>query len=276
MIGVLWAYEGWQYPTFNAGEVINPQRNFPRAFFIGTVALIGIYLIANFAYIAALGPGRRCRLDKRRRRVSDCCNQSNSGEADRDHDPDFGLQRRQQQRAQLSARVLRDGERRFVLQEARRGSSAVRHAGVRDRCRLGVGDGARGRRHIHGVVDLRRILRMDILWPVRGDNLRLSQALSRTQSGLTKFPVIRGHRCCSSSPRCSGGQYSLQQSKRPTRQDRACAGNHRARAAGVFDLAQSRRSGDRPNRPLRSELAVALLSITSRTIPRLPRPLRPS
>jgi APA family basic amino acid/polyamine antiporter len=56
MIGVLWAYEGWQYPTFNAGEVINPQRNFPRAFFVGTVALIGIYLIANLAYIAALGP----------------------------------------------------------------------------------------------------------------------------------------------------------------------------------------------------------------------------
>lgn len=56
MIGVLWAYEGWQYPTFNAGEVINPGRNFPRAFFVGTVALIGIYLLANFAYIAALGP----------------------------------------------------------------------------------------------------------------------------------------------------------------------------------------------------------------------------
>ncbi len=56
MIGVLWAYEGWQYPTFNAGEVINPGRNFPRAFLVGTVTLIAIYLIANFAYIAALGP----------------------------------------------------------------------------------------------------------------------------------------------------------------------------------------------------------------------------
>lgn len=56
MIGVLWAYEGWQYPTFNAGEVINPQRNFPRAFLIGTATLIAVYLIANLAYIAALGP----------------------------------------------------------------------------------------------------------------------------------------------------------------------------------------------------------------------------
>ncbi len=56
MIGVLWAYEGWQYPTFNAGEVINPQRNFPRAFLVGTATLIAVYVIANLAYVAALGP----------------------------------------------------------------------------------------------------------------------------------------------------------------------------------------------------------------------------
>ena len=29
MIGVLWAYEGWQYVTFSAGETLNAQRNFP-------------------------------------------------------------------------------------------------------------------------------------------------------------------------------------------------------------------------------------------------------
>ena len=56
MIGVLWAYEGWQYVTFSAGEVVNPQRNYPRALFLGTAALIGIYLLANLAYLAALGP----------------------------------------------------------------------------------------------------------------------------------------------------------------------------------------------------------------------------
>jgi APA family basic amino acid/polyamine antiporter len=56
MIGVLWAYEGWQYVTFSAGETVNPQRNFPRALLIGSAALIGIYLLANVAYLAALGP----------------------------------------------------------------------------------------------------------------------------------------------------------------------------------------------------------------------------
>jgi basic amino acid/polyamine antiporter, APA family len=55
MIGVLWAYEGWQYVTFSAGEAIDPQRIFPRAIVIGTASLIGIYLLANLGYLAALG-----------------------------------------------------------------------------------------------------------------------------------------------------------------------------------------------------------------------------
>ena len=55
MISVLWAYEGWQYASYSAGETRNPQRNFPTAFFVGTAALIGIYLFANLGYIAALG-----------------------------------------------------------------------------------------------------------------------------------------------------------------------------------------------------------------------------
>src|SRR5918999_5044487 len=57
MIGVLWAYEGWQYATFSAGETVDPQRTFPRAMVVGTVFLIVIYLLANAAYLAALGPG---------------------------------------------------------------------------------------------------------------------------------------------------------------------------------------------------------------------------
>jgi basic amino acid/polyamine antiporter, APA family len=55
MISVLWAYEGWQYATYSAGETINPQRIFPLAFLIGSAALVGIYLFANVGYVAALG-----------------------------------------------------------------------------------------------------------------------------------------------------------------------------------------------------------------------------
>ena len=64
MIGVLWAYEGWQYVTFAAGETVEPERNFPRAMFIGTAALIAIYLLPNIAYVSALGREGVMRSDR--------------------------------------------------------------------------------------------------------------------------------------------------------------------------------------------------------------------
>jgi APA family basic amino acid/polyamine antiporter len=56
MIAVLWAYEGWQFGTYSAGEVLEPQRCFPRAFLMGSVILVALYLIAVCAYLVALGP----------------------------------------------------------------------------------------------------------------------------------------------------------------------------------------------------------------------------
>lgn len=56
MIAVLWAYEGWQFASFSSGEARNPQKDFPRAFFIGSLALICIYVAADFSYLIALGP----------------------------------------------------------------------------------------------------------------------------------------------------------------------------------------------------------------------------
>ncbi|MBM3790481.1 MAG: amino acid permease, partial [Acidobacteria bacterium] len=56
MIAVLWAYEGWQYATYSAGETVDARRVYPRAFLTGTLFLIALYLLANVAYLAALGP----------------------------------------------------------------------------------------------------------------------------------------------------------------------------------------------------------------------------
>ncbi|HEV1993659.1 MAG TPA: amino acid permease [Candidatus Acidoferrum sp.] len=56
MIAVLWAYEGWQFGTYSAGEVIDPQKCFPRAFLLGSVLLMTLYLVAVIAYLVALGP----------------------------------------------------------------------------------------------------------------------------------------------------------------------------------------------------------------------------
>jgi len=58
LIGVLWAYEGWTYVTFSAGEAKDPQRTFPRGLVLGSSALIFIYVFAVVGYIAALGPER--------------------------------------------------------------------------------------------------------------------------------------------------------------------------------------------------------------------------
>ncbi len=56
MVAVLWAYEAWQYATFVAGEVIEPQRNLPIGILGGTLAVIVIYVLAVIGYTAGLGP----------------------------------------------------------------------------------------------------------------------------------------------------------------------------------------------------------------------------
>ncbi len=63
MISVLWAYEGWQFGTYSAGEVIDPQKSFPRAFLFGALALMGLYLFAIVAYLVALGPSAAAASD---------------------------------------------------------------------------------------------------------------------------------------------------------------------------------------------------------------------
>jgi APA family basic amino acid/polyamine antiporter len=54
MIAVMWAYEGWYYLPFSAGEVADARRAVPVALVAGIVALIAIYLTVNLAYMFAL------------------------------------------------------------------------------------------------------------------------------------------------------------------------------------------------------------------------------
>jgi len=55
LLGVLWAYEGWQNVTNSAGEAADPQRTFARGIGLGTAALVVIYLTANAGYVSAVG-----------------------------------------------------------------------------------------------------------------------------------------------------------------------------------------------------------------------------
>jgi len=50
----LFSADAWNNITFTAGEVINPRRNIPLSLALGTILVIGLYLLANVAYLAAL------------------------------------------------------------------------------------------------------------------------------------------------------------------------------------------------------------------------------
>jgi APA family basic amino acid/polyamine antiporter len=50
----LFSADAWNNITFTAGEVINPRRNVPLSLAFGTFLVIGLYLLANIAYLAAL------------------------------------------------------------------------------------------------------------------------------------------------------------------------------------------------------------------------------
>jgi len=54
MIAVFWAYDGWVYITWVAGEVKEPKRNVPLGMLLGVLSVAAIYLAMNVAYVYAL------------------------------------------------------------------------------------------------------------------------------------------------------------------------------------------------------------------------------
>src|SRR5246500_5303022 len=50
----LFSADAWNKITFTAGEVVNPRRNVPLSLALGTFLVIGLYLLANIAYLATL------------------------------------------------------------------------------------------------------------------------------------------------------------------------------------------------------------------------------
>jgi APA family basic amino acid/polyamine antiporter len=54
MVGPLFAQSAWNNVTFTAGEVRDPGRNLPRALLLGCGLVVGLYLLANLAYVVTL------------------------------------------------------------------------------------------------------------------------------------------------------------------------------------------------------------------------------
>jgi APA family basic amino acid/polyamine antiporter len=54
MVGSLFASDAWNNVTFTAAEVKNPSRNLPLSLALGTGIVIGLYVLANVAYLRVL------------------------------------------------------------------------------------------------------------------------------------------------------------------------------------------------------------------------------
>ncbi|KAK3099142.1 hypothetical protein FSP39_000073 [Pinctada imbricata] len=51
-----WAYSGWSYLNFLVDELVEPNKNLPRAILISMTIVISTYIVANIAYVAVLTP----------------------------------------------------------------------------------------------------------------------------------------------------------------------------------------------------------------------------
>jgi basic amino acid/polyamine antiporter, APA family len=64
MISTLFAYDGWHFVGFVAGELRDPQRTVPRSILLGVLVVITVYVSANLAYIFVLGQARIAASDR--------------------------------------------------------------------------------------------------------------------------------------------------------------------------------------------------------------------
>jgi basic amino acid/polyamine antiporter, APA family len=53
-VGSLFSADAWNNITFTAGEVREPRRNVPLSLALGTIIVIGLFLLANVAYLVVL------------------------------------------------------------------------------------------------------------------------------------------------------------------------------------------------------------------------------
>lgn len=61
MIALLWSFDGWEFLSWVAGEIKQPQRNLPLALLLGILLIIATYLLANLLFLYALSPAQIVR-----------------------------------------------------------------------------------------------------------------------------------------------------------------------------------------------------------------------
>ncbi len=129
MIAALWSYEGWQFASFSAGEAAHPQRDFPRAFFYGTLSLT-CDLRPRYTFLrGSVGAGSCGPLRHNCRDRDGRNSRAHGGEVRRIHDHDFHVQLGKQYSADESPRLLRPGKRWLIFPQNGGSASAFSYTG---------------------------------------------------------------------------------------------------------------------------------------------------
>jgi amino acid transporter len=219
LLAVGFTYSGWNAAAYVAEEIKDPGRNAPRAFALGTAAVIAIYLLMNALYLYVVPVGELATL----------------------------------QGSVLDVVADRLSARRDLLQARRRGASDLPDAGCLDPGAddLGVAAGARGpgrRAHqLHGICDLA------VLGAGRGGAVRAAAA--RTER---RAPVQDARLSARAGTLCAGGGDRARQraDPRPRSDGRGCVDHpgghpallllHTSSVAGSVPRWIAARHGTRP------------------------------
>ncbi len=119
--GSLFSSDAWNNITFTAGEVKNPRRNIPLSLALGTAIVIGLYLLANVAYLVTLPLGGDPERAVRSGRHGDARGDLPGLRRDADgrRDPHLDVRLHQRPDPGRRPRLLRDGPGRRVLRQGR-------------------------------------------------------------------------------------------------------------------------------------------------------------
>jgi len=190
LLGVLWAYEGWQNVTNSAGEAGDPQRTFARGIGFGTAALVAIYLTANAGYVAALGAAGVAATD---RVAADAVRTLfGSGAAKLVTLVILVSIFSAANGMALTAHACTSRWRAIGCSSDRSATCIpLRHPGPRRRLQRRVGNAACGERHVRAAVHIRRIRKLDIRRARRGQCLRAAPASPGRAAAVSRpgYPV---------------------------------------------------------------------------------------
>jgi basic amino acid/polyamine antiporter, APA family len=115
LVAILWAYEGWHVVSFTAGEFRNPQRDLPRSLAWGVSLVVVVYVLANTAYMAVLGPAQLRATDRAAATAMSAAYGVSAAAFGNAADRGLDLRLDERYGTHGTARLLCDGEGRLVF-----------------------------------------------------------------------------------------------------------------------------------------------------------------